>query len=62
MSVAPTTMKKGDASLFVVSAFITNPSASLEFAIYQPLGYSVSGNLSLERDPKERETKSFPLH
>ena len=36
-----TSIRKGNAVLFSISAFITEPSADLEFGVFQPLGYNV---------------------
>ena len=35
-------MKKGEAKLMVVEAFITAPMAELTFTVGQPLGYTVN--------------------
>ena len=38
----PTELKKGEAKLIVVEAFITSPMADLTLTVGQPLGYSVN--------------------
>ena len=38
----PIEMKKGEAKLMVVEAFITAPMAELTFTVGQPLGYTVN--------------------
>ncbi len=43
MSVAPTTIQKGNGDLFMVTFFITEPAAPFEFSVKQPLGYEVWG-------------------
>lgn len=40
-------IRKGNAEMFSVSAFITEPSADVEFGVFQPLGYNVSINTVL---------------
>lgn len=41
LTVAPTSLRKGDAGLFIVSAYVTHPSVYVEFGVFQPLGYNV---------------------
>ena len=45
----PDSLRKGDSEKFVVNAYITEPSADIEFGVYQPLGYNVSSALSSKR-------------